>query len=69
MNRKIFKTGHSLAITVSKKQLSELGLGVGDGVSVEANAEKLCLIIRPAGLQHQLDLGLKLRPRLGKRPA
>lgn len=60
--RKIFKTGHSLAITLSKKILADLGLKAGD--SVEAESDQHRIIIKPARRKEQLSLGLKIRKKL-----
>jgi len=64
MGRKIFKTGNSLAITLSKKILEDLGLKAGDRVETESDAFKHQIIIKPAGHREQLSLGIKVRPRL-----
>lgn len=60
--RKIFKTGHSLAVTLSKKVLEDLGLKEGD--TVEVNSENQKIIIKPAGHREQLALGIKIRKSL-----
>ena len=60
--RKIFKTGHSLAITLSKKVLEELGLKEGDGVDV--GVEDGRVIVKKSKSKSQLDLGFKVRPKL-----
>jgi len=60
---KIFKTGHSAAVTLSKSILKEMALKVGDSVKVEVGKEKE-IIIRPSKRSSQLSLGLKLRPKL-----
>jgi antitoxin component of MazEF toxin-antitoxin module len=62
MTRKIFKTGHSLAVTLSKKVLEDLGLKEGDGVEVSSENQKI--VIKPAGHKEQLSLGLKIKPKL-----
>lgn len=64
MFRKVFKTGHSLAITLSKKVLEDLGLKEGDGVEVNADANNHRAIIKPAKHKEQLSLGIKIRPTL-----
>ena len=66
MIRKIFKTGHSLAITVSKDALETLGLKLGDKVSIELDQDKNRLEIKKAKNNSQLDLGLKIRHHLGE---
>ncbi len=60
--RKIFKTGHSLAITLSKKVLGDLDLKEGDSVEVESDQRRI--IVKPAGHREQLSLGLKIRKKL-----
>lgn len=64
MIRKVFKTGHSAAVTISKKLLKDMGLKVGDSVKVELAKGGEQIIISHGKKQNQLDLGLKLRPRL-----
>jgi antitoxin component of MazEF toxin-antitoxin module len=63
MLRKIIKTGHSFAVTVSKDFLKQLSLKEGDKVSLEMNAEKQFIIIKPSRSEQQA-LKLNLRPRL-----
>ncbi|MEK7618415.1 MAG: AbrB/MazE/SpoVT family DNA-binding domain-containing protein [Patescibacteria group bacterium] len=60
--RKIFKTGHSLAVTLSKKVLEDLGWKEGDRVEVNADADHRRVIIKPVGHREQLSLGIKVRP-------
>ena len=67
MSRKIFKTGHSLAVTVSKKLLEQMGLKLGDSVKMEFDKDKECLIIRPGSKENQLVLNIRSRPRLGSK--
>ncbi len=64
MIRKIFKTGHSAAVTISGKLLSQMGLKMGDDVKIESTGEGV-LTIKPAKRQNQLTLDLKVRPKLG----
>jgi antitoxin component of MazEF toxin-antitoxin module len=64
MLRKIFKTGHSAAVTLSSGLLKDMGLKVGDSVKVEIDDKKEQIIIRQGKKDNQLSLGLKLRPRL-----
>jgi antitoxin component of MazEF toxin-antitoxin module len=64
MIRKIFKTGHSVAITLSKNFLKDLGLKVGDTVRMETNSDNSGLIIRRGKKDSQLSLELKVRPKL-----
>lgn len=64
MNRKIFKTGHSLAVTLSQSLLKELDLKLGDEVNVEIDKAKQEIVITHGHKASQLALGLKLRPHL-----
>ena len=63
--RKIFKTGHSAAVTISQSLLKDMGLKVGDVVKIEMDKVREEIIIRHSKKQSQLSLGIKLRPRLG----
>ena len=65
MIRKIFKTGHSLAVTIQKKQLLEAGLKLGDKVSIELGGNGKIVLNKARG-DSQLDLGLKIRHHLGE---
>jgi antitoxin component of MazEF toxin-antitoxin module len=67
VNRKIFKTGHSMAVTVSKRMLRELGLENGDNVDVELGPDRKEIVIKKAKKSSQLDLGLKVRHHLGEK--
>ncbi len=67
MKRKIFKTGHSAAVTISVKLLKDLDLKVGDFVSVEADKPKNQLVVKPAHPNTQLTLNLSTRKRLGSK--
>jgi antitoxin component of MazEF toxin-antitoxin module len=69
MNRKVFKTGHSFAVTLSKKILEELGLKNGDAVEVELDKDKGQIIIRQGRRGAQLALELHLRHKLGAVPS
>ncbi len=64
MNRKIFKTGHSLVVTLSQGMLKDLGLSLGDTVKVELSKNKEEIIICQTHKVNQQALGLKLRPTL-----
>jgi len=66
MLRKIFKTGHSAAVTLSKQMMKDLGLKVGDSVRLETDPEKQTITIKHGKKLNQLDLGLKARPSLKK---
>jgi antitoxin component of MazEF toxin-antitoxin module len=66
MLRKIFKTGHSAAVTLSQELLKEMGLKVGDAVKVDMDNSGEKIIITAGKKQNQLPLGLRLRPSLKK---
>jgi antitoxin component of MazEF toxin-antitoxin module len=66
MIRKIFKTGHSLAITVSARMLKDLGLKQGDAVRMEVDSRQRRLIVSRAEKNFQMALDLHARPRLGQ---
>lgn len=63
MNRKIFKTGHSLAVTLSKKVLEDLGVEEGDEVEVLAESGRA--VIKKSQKNTQLAMPFTSRPRLG----
>ncbi|MDE2311678.1 MAG: hypothetical protein KGJ93_01120 [Patescibacteria group bacterium] len=63
--RKIFKTGHSAAVTLSEKSLKALGLKLGDLVVIDVDEGRRQAVIRPAHRQNQLVLNLAARPKLG----
>ena len=67
MIRKIFRTGHSLAITVSKKALNQLGWNEGDSVDVLADGQKGQIVVKKKNKDSQLSLDLHSRPRLGSK--
>jgi len=62
MLRKIFKTGHSAAVTLSQKVLKDMGLKVGDDVKVELETDRI--VISHGKKQNQLALNIKTRPKL-----
>lgn len=62
MQRKIFKTGHSLVVALSKKVLDKAGLKLGDAIEVELIENKI--IIGKSKRGKQMDLGLKVRSKL-----
>lgn len=66
MTRKVFKTGHSLAVTLSKKVLREIGLKAGDAVELEVGSDKEKAFIRKARKNSQQALNLKIRHKLGE---
>lgn len=65
MQRKIFKTGHSAAVTLSHQALDKLGLKLGDDVKIEVDEAKGQIVIRPGNKNNQLALNLHSRPKLG----
>lgn len=65
MQRKVFKTGHSLAVTISKKLQEELGVVEGD--EVEIVAENGRAVIRKSQKNTQLAMPFSSRPKLGNR--
>lgn len=65
MLRKIFKTGHSLAITLSPKALKELDLKEGDLVEVKVAEGQA--VVRKTARSRQQDLGFKIRHHLGEK--
>jgi putative addiction module antidote len=48
MNRKIFRTGNSLVISLPKEMLESLHVGEGEEVSVELNPTRNQIVISPA---------------------
>ena len=48
MIQKVLKVGSSAAVTIPKKSLKELGLKVGDSVSIDVNTVGKIVSIRPA---------------------
>ncbi len=65
MQRKIFKTGHSLAVTLSRKVLEDLGVVEGDEVEIFAENGKA--IIKKTQKNTQLAMPFSSRPKLGNR--
>lgn len=47
MTQKVLKVGSSAAVTLPKKSLEELGLKIGDTVSVEIDKKGKAVIIQP----------------------
>ena len=47
MAQKILRVGSSAAVTIPKKSLKDLGLAIGDEVSVSINDDKKQVIIEP----------------------
>jgi putative addiction module antidote len=46
--RKIFRAGNSAVVSISRDALEAVGLGVGDEVTVVADAEERRIVISPA---------------------
>ncbi len=67
MIRKIFKTGHSAAVTLSGRALQALGLKLGDEVKIETDQTKGEIVIRPGHKLSQLALDLHTRAKLGQK--
>ena len=47
MTQKVLKVGSSVAITIPKKSLEELGLKIGDRVRVEIDKKQKMVIVKP----------------------
>jgi putative addiction module antidote len=47
MQRKIFKTGNSVVVSLSRELLEPLGIAEGQDVSVELDRENRQIVIRP----------------------
>jgi len=47
MTQKVLKVGDSAAVTIPKKSLEELGLKIGDRVSVEIDEKSKTVMIKP----------------------
>ena len=56
MNRKVFKTGNSLVVSLPKDLLESLSLQDGSDVSVELDRKNRQILIRPAELPLAGDL-------------
>ncbi len=65
MIRKIFKTGHSFAVTLPGKVLRDLGLKLGDVVDLRVDEGKNKLEIQKSQKKSQQELALKIRHKLG----
>ena len=65
MNRKVFKTGHSLAITLSKKVLEDLEVKEGD--EVEVLTENGRAVVKKSQKNTQLAMPFSSRPKLGQK--
>lgn len=62
MLRKIFKTGHSWAVSLSKSLLDKAGIKAGDSVEVEVWGDGILISKSKKG--RQMDLGLKVRAKM-----
>ncbi|MEK9179882.1 MAG: AbrB/MazE/SpoVT family DNA-binding domain-containing protein [Patescibacteria group bacterium] len=51
MTQKVLKVGSSVAVTIPKKSLAELGLKAGDEVVVETNKRTKSVLIKRAAKQ------------------
>jgi len=47
MTQKVLKVGNSAAVTIPRKSLDELGLSIGDSVTVEIDKKQHIVSIRP----------------------
>jgi len=47
MTQKVLKVGSSAAVTIPKKSLEELGLRIGDKVTVEVDKDKKIVSVKP----------------------
>lgn len=48
MTQKVLKVGSSAAVTIPKKSLEELGLKIGDRVSVHIDSKNQVVLIEPS---------------------
>ena len=48
MTQKVLKVGSSAAVTIPKKSLDELGLKIGDRVTVAINRDNKSLVVQPS---------------------
>jgi putative addiction module antidote len=48
MTQKVLKVGSSAAVTIPKKSLAELGLKIGDRVTLTINREHKNIVVRPS---------------------
>lgn len=51
MTQKVLKVGSSAAVTIPKKSLAELGLKIGDSVTLVVDTERRMVSVRPAGAE------------------
>jgi antitoxin component of MazEF toxin-antitoxin module len=55
MIQKVLKVGSSAAVTIPKKALAELGIAIGDEVSVHVDAQARVITTRPAMQQGEQE--------------
>ncbi|MBI5456741.1 AbrB/MazE/SpoVT family DNA-binding domain-containing protein [Candidatus Kaiserbacteria bacterium] len=48
MTQKVLKVGSSAAVTIPKKSLAELGLKIGDRVTLTVNREHKSIVVQPS---------------------
>ena len=48
MTQKVLKVGSSAAVTIPKKSLEELGLKIGDRVTVAINRDNKSIVVQPS---------------------
>ena len=48
MTQKVLKVGSSAAVTIPRKSLEELGLKIGDRVTVAINREDKSIVVQPS---------------------
>jgi len=53
MTQKVLKVGSSAAVTIPKKSLEELGLKIGDKITVDLDKKNKIVSVRP--LQKEVD--------------
>ena len=60
MIQKVMKVGSSAAVTIPKKSLEELGLKIGDTVTLTIDAENKVVSVRPTAHSEERDKITKL---------
>lgn len=56
MRQKVLKVGTSAAVTIPKRSLEDLGLKVGDEVSVQVDSTAKTVVVRPASVLAAEDM-------------
>lgn len=56
MTQKVLKVGSSAAVTIPKKSLEELGLKIGDRVSVDVDRKSRAFVVRAREVKVDLEL-------------